>query len=291
MAYPSDPSSPAPGDKAAFANARLSADDFDRLAAAFRPSWELDDAPFTGPGSMSPSEIQAVQGGGVRADVRAMLQASNGTHAAQVPAGLNATAPVPAAPPMTTPVMARPAPEISRAPRPVEGALTRPAVARPASLDLEDGFAPRPSKKRLWIAMGAGAAVAAIVGIWASSGHDTDKAAPPVVSVDLRAPTNGPSIPPPPPETATATAASTSPPAATTTQAAPLAPPPVTTHPVLAAPAPAPSPVIATTPVTALPQAPAHFVAPPPRPAAPPPPPPKPAPHKSAPTIVRDVPF
>lgn len=87
MAYPADPAAKAP---ATFANARLTPEEADRLAAMFRPSWEFDDAPFTGAGSLSPSEIQALQGGGVRADVRAAAAAptaiapplTNGTHAA-----------------------------------------------------------------------------------------------------------------------------------------------------------------------------------------------------------------
>ena len=68
MAHPADPAVKAP---ATFANARLTPEEADRLAAMFRPSWEFDDAPFTGAASLSPSEIQALQGGGVRADVRA----------------------------------------------------------------------------------------------------------------------------------------------------------------------------------------------------------------------------
>lgn len=84
MAYPADPAAKAP---ATFAHARLTPEEADRLAAMFRPSWEFDDAPFTGAGSLSPSEIQALQGGGVRADVRATAATAmappvtNGTHA------------------------------------------------------------------------------------------------------------------------------------------------------------------------------------------------------------------
>ena len=42
----------------------LTPDDLDQLAAAFRPSWEFDEAPFVGAGSMSPGDIRALQGGG-----------------------------------------------------------------------------------------------------------------------------------------------------------------------------------------------------------------------------------
>jgi hypothetical protein len=84
MASPADP---APKVPAAFANARLSLDDAERLAATFRPSWELDDAPFTGAGSLSPSDLHALGGGGTHADVRAVAaHGSNGTHAPAAPA-------------------------------------------------------------------------------------------------------------------------------------------------------------------------------------------------------------
>jgi hypothetical protein len=72
MAHPGDP----------FSNAQLTPEEADRLALMFRPSWELDEAPFTGPGSLSPSEIGVLQGGGVRQDVRAATlgHGSNGAH-------------------------------------------------------------------------------------------------------------------------------------------------------------------------------------------------------------------
>jgi hypothetical protein len=78
MASPADS---APKAQGAFANSRLSPEEAERLAATFRPSWELDEAPFTGPGSFSASEVHALQGGGTNADVRAVAHATNGTHA------------------------------------------------------------------------------------------------------------------------------------------------------------------------------------------------------------------
>src|SRR5277367_2131119 len=92
MAYPGDPSGPAAKGPGAFAGARLTADDFDQLAAAFRPSWEFDEAPFVGAGTMSPSDLRALQGGGgTHADIRAVAQAAaapvaNGAHAPPKPA-------------------------------------------------------------------------------------------------------------------------------------------------------------------------------------------------------------
>jgi len=48
----------------------------ERLATAFRASWELDDAPFTGAGSLSPADVRALQGGGTHAEVRATVPGS-----------------------------------------------------------------------------------------------------------------------------------------------------------------------------------------------------------------------
>jgi hypothetical protein len=299
MAYPNDPSSPAPGEPGAFANARLSPDEFERLANAFRPSWELDDAPFTGAASFSPADLRALQGGGTRADVRSVTQAANGGYpppvvaAPQWPeAGAVADRPmppvdvVPPPPPVarpSSPPLARPsAPPLDLSPRPrlVNRAVQMQAASiardRAPSMDLEEPF-PRRSKTPLWIGIGAATLALIVVGVWAVSGHGTDKSpAPTVLSVDMRAQDNAPPIPPPPPETATTVQAS---------------PPPPTPRPTAAA---TPTPVIPTTAVTALPVAPlpARVVAAsPPRPVyTPPAPRPTPRP-KGGSTIVRDVPF
>lgn len=86
MAHPADTGPKAPG---AFAGARLSPEDCERLASMFRPSWELDDAPFAGPGSLSERDLHALQGGGIHADVRAATQSyaqtTNGAHAPPAP--------------------------------------------------------------------------------------------------------------------------------------------------------------------------------------------------------------
>lgn len=91
MAHPADP---AHKGASPFAGARLAPEELERLAATFRPSWELDDAPFTGPGSLSPSEIQVLQGGGTHADVLATAHAAatNGAHAPAAPAPVAANA-------------------------------------------------------------------------------------------------------------------------------------------------------------------------------------------------------
>jgi hypothetical protein len=81
------PAETAPKAPAAFGSTRLTPEEADRLASTIRPSWDLDDAPFTGPGSLSPDAVQALQGGGTLPDVRAAAnevpsrsQASNGSY-------------------------------------------------------------------------------------------------------------------------------------------------------------------------------------------------------------------
>ncbi|MGH7435721.1 MAG: hypothetical protein ACRENE_08600 [Polyangiaceae bacterium] len=62
----------------------LTPDDLERLATAFRPSWELDEAPFTGAGSLSPADIRALGGGGTHVDVRSA--AFSPAHTSHAPA-------------------------------------------------------------------------------------------------------------------------------------------------------------------------------------------------------------
>lgn len=91
MAHPADIAPKAP---ATFASGRLSPEEAERLASTFRPSWELDDAPFTGAGTLSETDLRALQGGGTHSDVRAVAHssghggsahASNGAHAPPAP--------------------------------------------------------------------------------------------------------------------------------------------------------------------------------------------------------------
>jgi hypothetical protein len=117
MAFPGDPSGPAAKRPGAFAGARLTPDDFEQLAAAFRPSWEFDEAPFTGSGAMSPADMRLLQGGGTHADVRAV---------AAVPA-----AHAQPAPPAHAVAVAQPA-LVSQAPQPAPVAahpLPKPTVS------------------------------------------------------------------------------------------------------------------------------------------------------------------
>jgi hypothetical protein len=276
------------------------ADDFERLATAFRPAWELDDGPFTGPGTLSASDVQALHGGGPNAELRAAkAQALNGDHAAPKPVA--STAPVasiivepalapatPEAPPppslaetLAAMAMSRPAPApaawapppshpwqplpASRAPTPTP--TLPPARGRTLSIDGESSasFA-RPSKKPLWIGAGLMVVVLAAGVRVISGGHDKpapalEATAKPVENARVYA------IPPPPPETATAAVAPVPAPVVSATVAALPAAPPVAAPPPVAHVVPATQP--AARPVYA---------------------PARPAPRK-APSIVRDVPF
>ncbi|HTB72883.1 MAG TPA: hypothetical protein VK762_06550 [Polyangiaceae bacterium] len=159
MAYPGDPSGPAAKGSSSFAGGRLSPDDLDQLAAAFRPSWEFDEAPFVGAGTMSPGDLHALQGGGgTHADIRAVAQAAaapaiNGAHAPPKPAvashepedsviidrSITAAAltppqaPPPQAPPHQAPLPPPPAAEpvrpVSVAPPPAVAPMAAPVLA------------------------------------------------------------------------------------------------------------------------------------------------------------------
>jgi hypothetical protein len=289
MASPGDPSDPTGASEGTFATAELTADDFERLSTAFRPSWELDVAPFTGPASLSPSDIRALHGGEVHADVRATIasaRSANGSHPPPKPtvtsepaqsviveSGFAAPA-APAhasAPPRPVPVAIE-FPSVGQSP-PAHAPRSVPpapmtAVARPRlpSIDIGDSPFGRRSKTPLWI--GLGIAVAAIAGLvlWSTSGTSTPDAAPAgsasaaAVSTSAAA---APSPEPPPPE--------------------PPPPPPappasaVMPNPIVMAPAPAPtrSPIVQAVPKPAPAAA--------PKPAA--------KPKAAGTTIVRDVPF
>ena len=252
MASPADP---APKLTVAFANARLSLDDAERLAATFRPSWELDDAPFTGSGDLSSSEVQALQGGGTHADVRASQDhASNGACAptaalaaaqeveksviidrgvaARDPAlreagpkttmiGMPAAAPSPEPqPPVAS--QAPPRPDPKSAPitgRPAAPAfnVSPPAPAR-AAVDV-----PKRSMVALFVGVAAAAAIVVGGGVWlATSSGSGDKLAP-APTVDKALEDKLAAVPPPPPPAATATAEPTASAATATAGAAPSA--------------------------------------------------------------------
>jgi hypothetical protein len=318
MAFPTDPPHPAGANASAFANARLTPEDAERLAATFRPSWELDDAPFTGPGALTEADLHALKGGGTQADVRGAVQALNGTHA-PVPAtvlqdeptssviiagGVDAevvAAPAPAALPTPIAPQAQVAPMATKtgtlvlpsmqgavvqqrtlvmATLPVTGFPGPGVRGRAASIDLGDVDFRKRSKSGLWIALGGVAAVLLGAGVWlASSSGDQKRAAPaPALPTTMATAPSRIPAPPPPAETVAAPPIAPAPPP----PPAPVTPPPQPMAVAAAPPPPAPPP-------------PRLVVPPAPRPPTwtPPASPPRPpaARPKSGQTIVRDVPF
>jgi hypothetical protein len=326
MAYPGDPSGPAAKGSSSFAGGRLSADDLDQLAAAFRPSWEFDEAPFVGAGTMSPADLHALQGGGgTHADIRAVAQAAaapaiNGAHAPPKPAAvfhepedsviidrsITAAALTPPPPPapelVRAPVAAGPV--IAPAVVPVFAPMTPPpaAVQAPRAADrlAQTRIVRRPAVQVPVPRESTGSFDARALGrskrpLWIGLGAG----AVVLVAVGIWA-TSGSSSEPAAPAA----------PAKTVQAAVPDIPPP----PPETTPEPPPAPPPKTVPISALAQVPPPVVTPaslpvaPARPAAPPPaaPPPTPAPRPAAApaakpaarpkpggggTIVHDVPF
>jgi hypothetical protein len=299
MAFPGNPSKGSAG----FENAPLTPDDYERLATAFRPSWELDEAPFTGAGALSPTDIRALQGGGTHADVRAAAlgglggvggATGNGAHPPPKPTVMvdepstKVIVDITSAPPPTVQVAAE-RPRVVASPGPwvaASGAEVAAAVApqpqskvitvrppRPAFQS--DAAYPKPgSKTGLWAAIG-GAAVLVVGGVvWLASGssESAEKAAQPATTQKVQDRTA--SIPPPPPE----------PVVAAVPVQAPASPP------VVAATSLPPAPAMANLPS---PSRPVVMNAPAPHPVSNPTPAPKPptASRPKGPTIVRDVPF
>jgi hypothetical protein len=169
MSYPSDPPNPAGSSAPTSATARLSPEDFEQLAATFRPSWEVDDTPFTGAGARAESGRQAPRSEGTQADVRGAVHALNGTHA-PAPATVLNEAPAssvildrsiaadgaPGAPVWTGELHERSAAIAGPAPRPLH---TSPILkpARAVSGSLSRSFSP-PLGMRSTASTGAGAA-------------------------------------------------------------------------------------------------------------------------------------
>ncbi len=301
MASPGDLSGPAGATPEMFAAGELTADDFERLSSAFRPSWEPDVAVFGGAASLSLSDVRSLGGAEVRADVRGTIvsaRLANGTHppakatvasdpveSVIVQGRVETTAiPVPSVPTPPRPVPVAidfPAPAgaaatgprfVPSAPRPVAPTLpgTGPG-ARSLSIDLEDSPFARRSNRPLWIGLGVAAATLVGVAAWGMSGTGTPTGGPVTSGAAM---TLAP--------VATKASESSEPPAAT-----PPSAPAVTLSAPVAAPSPAPSAAPVPSPARApgvQPSAKAAAAATskaiPTKPKAAPPPP-----------IVRDVPF
>ncbi len=326
MAHPADPAPKAP----VFAHARLTPEEADRLASMFRPSWELDDAPFTGAGSLSDADMLALQGGGgIRAEVRATAQqapgATNGAHAVPVAQGAVETPSVVLDPSLTPAPPAQPVHVASKtmmgvgasalqaavaaampqpAPAPPVSEAPRPPPSRPSQRPMAPNFnlgPPTPRAQQVPVTGRPGPSAGDVaypkkssMGLWLAIGG----AAVVVLGIGIYAVASSGSSPTATPEP-TATVKPTEdklsavpPPPPVTATATAQDTPPATTA---AAPAPIPTAPVTALPVAAPPPTPFTAATPPPRPAAYPPAPAAPphttAPKKNGPTIVRDVPF
>jgi hypothetical protein len=259
MAYPSDTRNP-PDVSTAPLRARLTPEEADRLAALFRPSWELDDVSFVAPTMVSPQSVRASQGDGTRADVRAAGSAANGAHgpAPAAPASnqqpessviiessdilpaSGANAPSPRMQVTHTLVLPNPignAP-LRHAPPAAIAARTVPFTApqriatslEMAEVGQADFIKPaRKSSVGLWLGIGVAAASVIGIGIWLGSSSEEKHPAAPTVSEKPH--TAAPAIPAPPPPPPVETVA-------VQPTASPAPPPP---PPPLAAPPPTPA--------------------------------------------------
>ncbi len=329
MAFPTDPTNPAGASASALANARLTPEDAERLAATFRPSWELEDAPVSVVSALVDSDLRAMKPGRTAADVRGAVHALNGTHA-PAPAtilreepnsviidggGDVASAAAPAAPdmPRTAPASGAAAPQaqmpqqrtlVMAAQRtlvmPNAPTLVRPSGRRSMpSVDLSGVDFGKRAKLALWLGLCAAALLLLGVSVWfASTSAQQKERTIPVPPAETAEATGQSRIPPPPPPPPVETAAAQPVQSAPTVQAAqPTAAASPTPAPTAVAPAtPQPTTVVAVAPPTPAPPPPRAVVPTAPRAPVwtPPPPaakPPPPRPVKAGPTIVHDVPF
>jgi hypothetical protein len=311
MAYPSDPRNPPE------ARGRLTPEEADRLAAMFRPSWEIDDAQAgpvqPGLGASPSTEVRPAQGDGARPDARAPapapVAALNGSHlVAPVPVvpqqpessvvvdssdilpSSRAGAPVP-----TTHTLVLPDPVGSAAFRGGPSAIPArtvpfapaPRIATPLEMAefVEPDFVKPAKRMGLGLWAGIGIAAAAVIGIGVWLGSSSDEKHTPAAPLPERVHVAPPPVPPPPPPPAETVASQPPAPVVPVVPAAPPpSPPPATpSPPVVAAPQPAiaaatPAPISNTTQPAAAAAAPPQKLFVPPAPQRPTwVPPPRPA--------------
>jgi hypothetical protein len=278
MTYSGDRSGTVEGQTSGPVVSELSPEDLEQLATEFRPSWELDEAPFAGGANFSSADVQSLQGGEARNRARQALVTTTdeGFLSGRRDRGSNhppaGAARVSSRPP--APIRSTPPPAFALAP------MRAPALSLESTMQ-----ARRFRRGPPWIAIGVVGAILVALGVWATSSSDASQVGAPPAS--------------PPHETSAAAPAS------------PPAEPPKETQAPAPAPAPPPEPAVATSPEpAAVPAAkppaeahaaPAQAMAPPAPAARPaqaasaparPPAAAKPATHsKAGPTIVRDVPF
>ena len=200
MAYPSDSTDPRARDPAPRDD--QSTEELERLAATFRPSWQLDDAPFTGGARFSAEAVRSLEGAEMRGQVKAAMETSNGAKRPPKPVAFQQ-------PPST--VIIEPTPDArpvgkGRASATLVGMSTAPVAsdaqfkstlvipgrrsAPPAPLAAQwqppqaadaadDSPFPKRSRKPLWIGVGACLAGAIGIGAWAMSSGTAPAPQPP----------------------------------------------------------------------------------------------------------------
>jgi hypothetical protein len=274
MANSTEANTKAPG----WENGAFSPDDLERFAQAFRPSWELDQAPFRAPSpddTLSDADMQALQAVGANKDLR-------GGRTLMMNGGPAAVAP--AAPPAQTPLEASvakaafesfplpppgPKPQVPRhqagygatvrmdpTPRSAGArSLARASAPLPSRASSTDEvFVPRKSRTGLFVGITVAALVAvggvgALVMMGSGSNAESSPVPPPATTTAVKAEAHP--VPPPPPAAETPVAATTQTATATATAKAtadtPPPPPPATTT-AKAAPPPPPPPTVAAAP-------------------------------------------
>jgi hypothetical protein len=205
MAFPTDPPNPAGASASAFAGARITAEEAERLAETFRPSWEIEETPvlLVNPHADSDSRDQS-RSGRTAADVRGAVHALNGTHAPapatvlhEEPAGsviIDGALPAHAAELKGTETPGMTGPEVAASPKdPLHQRTlmmsaqrtlvmpTAPTVLRPgrnrSSNDLNAVDLGKRAPWGLWLGLGAAALLLLGMGIWfaSTSAQETTK--------------------------------------------------------------------------------------------------------------------
>jgi hypothetical protein len=203
----------------------LTAEDAERLAASFRPIWELDDAPFAQGNALSASEIDALAGGaGVAPSVRNTVQQQPATfepktevsappvgrvppvHEPKVEIAIDMEVePDPTPPPPHQPVQAVAAPAKSPASqRPYTPPRPPP---RAVKMNVEDEYAAPVKKSNTGLMIGIGLvalAIVGVIGVKAVSGSGDKPVAKPADTSTSTPRDEATHIPPPPPDTVAA---------------------------------------------------------------------------------------
>jgi len=231
---------------------KLSPEEAERLAATFRPVWELDDAPFAQGSSLSAAEIDALAGGaGIAPSVRGTQQQQDdqqaGIHEIKTQVSPPPRVPAPDEPkveiaveidvqpdPTPAPVHVAPAqPQAATQPRRSPAAPPAPVIPI-KDVGASGEFVPvkKSNTGIILAAVGVVALVVVIFGVKSLMGGSPKSSTAATATAEPTHAEPTATIPPPPPDTAALAPPQTT----TTTAVAEPAPPPATTHEAPAAP-------------------------------------------------------